>query len=226
MTRVTLFEQSFTNSDGTSVASHCSMDADLAGGLEIHSNGVNAISTGESANRVTASSTDDDGNNPPEFADEQWAEVKVGRDIYNFSPGPMVRLQGGGTGDGYLADPFLFFGGLEILRYDGSSGTFLASGGATTPAVNDDISLEMEGSSLDAKINGTSQVTATDSSHTGGNPGVYCYDGTNTDIGLSFKCGNLYSRKEASEVARTGVRAQAAQLAALRRTHHGRFTGI
>ena len=198
MSRVKIFEQDFVTGDANTLAA-----AFLFGtcpdssGLEVHSNGANGMaSPAEQGNSVEADTLDRNSNVlAATFAAEQYSGVKVGTASLSYSPGAMVRCDSLNKND-YGCDPVTWAGGLEIFRHDSGIWTAIASGGSTVPVVNDWFYIEASGASIEAFINSTSQVSATDATYGSGVPGVYCYDGTDSPIASDMEAGNLFSRRE------------------------------
>jgi hypothetical protein len=101
------------------------------------------------------------------FTDDQYAQVKLTALVSQSRVGVGVRANNAGSGyllyvasgDYYLVK--LVSGAFTILRY-----------GANSFSVNDIIRLEVSGTGLTCKQNGTSFWTETDSALTSGNPGI------------------------------------------------------
>jgi hypothetical protein len=117
------------------------------------------------------------------FDDDQYAQVTL-TSVGSFDEaGPHVRMQS--DGDGYAGVVENQNVRYKIVRIDANAFTTLQNSTGVTPAANDDVYLEISGSSLDLQINGTSRATTTDSTYTGGNPGfsyLYNNDGVSTII--------------------------------------------
>lgn len=86
--------------------------------------------------------------------------------------GPLVRHQSG-------ANTFYVFltDGTACHMYESTAGTFVQVGAnyTNTLALNDVLKLDVTGSTLTPSINGTPLATRTDSSITGGAPGVHVF---------------------------------------------------
>jgi hypothetical protein len=196
MTRVKIFEHDFTGTNGTTLTSAFAFDACPNSSLEIQGNGVDGVGGGgENGNAINqASTTDKDGNTPKAtFAPDQYAEITIKSTGGIAAPGVMVRCDPGNQDD-YFVDPLAFAGGASIGYHSAGTYNFLASGGATTPGVDDKISLEVIGTTLEAFINSTSQVSTTDSNYATGTPGLYGYDDSGSSFGDDFEAGNMFSR--------------------------------
>ncbi len=199
MTRVLIFSHDFTASNGSDLLTEWGFTAcpDTAG-LLVNSNGVyGSAAPAEQGNSLETTTTDGAGDTAKAtFADEQWASI-LNNDTLNFSPGAMVRCEDV-NGDDYACSPITFSTGLEIVRHDAAVYNQIASGGATTPTAGQRFEIEANGSALEVFIDGVSQVSTTDATYATGMPGVYCYDGTASNIGDDFQCGNLFSRTPVS----------------------------
>jgi hypothetical protein len=87
--------------------------------------------------------------------------------------GPAVRLQGGGQ-NGYLGIYYWNFGSPELMifvRYEGSW-TSLASVGTGPLTAGTKLRLVVVGNTISFLVNGVQRIGATDSSFTGGAPGI------------------------------------------------------
>jgi len=228
MSRVKIFSHDFTAGDGSKLASTWLFGTcPDSSGLEIHSNGANGINfSAEQGNSVEPDTLDSTSSAlAATFADAQYAGVKVGVASLSYSPGALVRCDQTGKND-YGCDPVSWTGGLEIFRHDAGSWIALASGGATTPVVNDWLWIEADGDALEAFINSTSQVSVTDSTYASGVPGVYCYDGTNSAIASDMEAGNLFSRRENGLHRRRGQDIAARNVARRIATNPRLFAGV
>src|SRR6476646_1205057 len=108
------------------------------------------------------------------FSNDQYAQARLPNIMAGCcGPGIAVRLA---DSRGY----FLWWGNegsnVTLWRMDGSSSwSFLASSGTLTVAPTDVWRLEAVGNSLKGYQNGILVVEATDSTYTGGSPGIWLY---------------------------------------------------
>ena len=101
------------------------------------------------------------------FTDNQYAQIKLVKFASSSRIGVCVRANTSGTGYLLVASNSEYFL-ISLVSY---SFTLLRSAGLAF-SVNDILSLEVSGTTLTCKKNGTSFWTATDSNIASGNPGV------------------------------------------------------
>lgn len=141
-----------------------------AGAPQIDTNAVrtNAVGT-DSVARYSATT----------FPNNQYSQVKVtALDASATGSGAIVRAASG-TNDYYLVYAEVLFGStaqLTLRKFVGGSSTLIASS-TETFALNDTLYLEVSGTTLKVKVNGTtiSALTSTDSAHSSGWAGVVVF---------------------------------------------------
>lgn len=105
------------------------------------------------------------------FPTDHYSQVTISAD--QDGGGPSVRHQSG-------ANTFytLYTNGVVLQIYEVTAGTFAQLGVdyANNTVVNDTIKLDATGSTLTPSLNGTPLATRTDSTITGGAPGLHCSD--------------------------------------------------
>jgi hypothetical protein len=110
------------------------------------------------------------------WANDQWARITL--NSLNTNAGGVVLRWNGSNGyafgrdnNNHLPDGYL----IEITDADLGTTTVLA-GPTGTPAVGDVIEARIQGSSLTLLVNGNTLLTATDSTITSGQPGLFVID--------------------------------------------------
>jgi len=106
------------------------------------------------------------------WPNDQYSQVvikTVGPDVEGFGAGPMVRAASGAM-TLYFAVPHT--GECELFKIVSGSWTLLAQGG-TAPSVDDVLYLEAQGTALKTKLNGSDELSTTDSDISSGNAGIY-----------------------------------------------------
>lgn len=190
MSDVVIFNQTFD--DDGDLDSQYSMPLFDAGAsaMTATSGGVDGTDTSTKQGHIIETGSVGTRGNLPEdnFDPDQFAEITVDSTVTG-GPGVLVRMS---SGDGYGARP-VGDGTLEIVRFDSGSATSLASGG-TEPTVGQVLRLEVSGTSLTCKVNGTTQVSTTDSNHSTGAPGVYTLNQASQSLFTEFSCGHLSGR--------------------------------
>ena len=178
--------EDFTGSDGTQVNSLADWDGaasgDQSNGLDIYSNSAAPDHANVShSNWWTSDSFDND-----QYA--QGTIVVAGSGMF---VGPGVRCSGtdyGSNQNGYhwMGDS----GSTSYLeKYQGGSWTAIDNGSGFS--ASDEVYMEVEGTSIECKINDVSDISATDSSISSGAAGICGYgDGTGTRLD-NWEGGNL-----------------------------------
>lgn len=107
-----------------------------------------------------------------DYVGEQKSEVKICGSGYG---GVVVRMSfTASPGDtGYMA--VAGYGAVRLYRIDGWNSFTLLGTGSTTIATNDVISLYATGSTISVKLNGTEEISVTDSTYATGIGGVMQY---------------------------------------------------
>lgn len=107
------------------------------------------------------------------FPSDHYSQCVVKADV--DGGGPLVRHQSGATTFYLFADD-----STQCHLYESTAGTFVQLGAtyANNTAPNDVLKLDATGSTLTPSINGTPLATRSDSSITGGAPGLHCFDTT------------------------------------------------
>ena len=119
------------------------------------------------------------------YASNQYSQVEVTSTQLTGGQwvGPAVRLQGGGQ-NGYAGIYYWNFGSPELRVYKRSGGNWaqLGSGYASGPlAAGTQLRLVATGSTISFLQNGVQRIAVTDSSFTGGAPGVMAYGNPKAD---------------------------------------------
>ena len=116
--------------------------------------------------------------NADTFNNDQYSEIVIDTLATGDQFGPMVRMTGTGSHNGYLLFMRLSTDGTTIL-FDASSGTYTSLNdlGAIAWANGDTARLEVSGTTLTAKRNGSSIGTATSSAHSSGSAGIFALAG-------------------------------------------------
>jgi hypothetical protein len=160
------FTENFTDSDGVQLSSHNASWVLRSGGLEIQSN--------ELANNGATGSTE---NCHYWSGDSFNSNHKASATYSNTSSrffGVACRIQSGGSADYYAfyGRNAGSYGERKLVEVTGGVAADLAAD-STRLFLNDIISLEVSGSSLTPKINGSTVLSGpiTDSTLTGGAPG-------------------------------------------------------
>ncbi len=178
----------FTGTNGNEVRSLADWDGALTdalsgGACEIQSNQAQASASGTIGADWYTSET---------FDNNQYATATIKAVTSGVYIGVAVRCSGtdnAGTLTGYL-----FYSDSADGCYidEISNGAYVATiaGPGTVFSVNDVVRLEINGSSLTAKVNGTARLTATDASITTGRPGIAAY-GTGASALDDWEGGNL-----------------------------------
>lgn len=115
----------------------------------------------------------------PSFSTVQRATIT----IYDtgVSRGPVVRMQSSSNASGYLAQISNDNVSLGLYRMDdsGGSGTYTQLGSTVTLsspiAAGDTVSILANGTTLTVYVNGVLQITQTDATYSGGQPGIFVY---------------------------------------------------
>ena len=122
---------------------------------------------------ITCSTGGGDGTawwNANAFSGDHYSQIVYKTDA--DGGGPTVRYQSG-------ADTFyeLYTNNAVLQVYEVTAFTYAQLGAdyANNPAVNDVFKLDATGSILTPSLNGTPLATRTDSSITGGAPGIHCF---------------------------------------------------
>lgn len=177
-------------------------------GLEAHSNGFQGIAGTAEQGEVfdLAPLSNAFGNKDLRVHQaQQYAGVEILSTSYTYSPGALVRGDSANRDD-YGLDPVSFAGGVEIFEHDGGTWGVLATGGGTLPGVNNFLWIEADGNSLEAFVDGSSEVSTTDSSLPTGDVGAYSYQGAaGTAIGGPFHAGSLAINPKAVDYRRNNV---------------------
>jgi len=123
--------------------------------------------------------------NPSQFSQVTLTALNGTTDF----PGVAVLLSGsGGTTQGYICNEDTAL--IQLQRVSGTTNTLLASA-ATTGAIGDILRLEAApGGVLTCYKNGVSTLTATDTTYTSGQPGLFLYGTTATS--KNWSGGNLH----------------------------------
>ena len=108
------------------------------------------------------------------YASNQFSEVAAPTTLTGNAIGPSVRNQGGTNQSMYVAIWYSGNIGLFPINSVGATGASLGgySGPGATPTPGDKLRLTATGSTLTVTLNGTTIITATDSTLTGGVPGI------------------------------------------------------
>ena len=98
--------------------------------------------------------------------------------------GPGVRLQNGGQ-NGYVGFYYWNFGSPELMLFKRSGGGWAEIGGGAYPvsplAAGAKIQVTAVGSKISLLLNGTAVISVTDTSFTGGSPGIVSYGNPTAD---------------------------------------------
>ncbi len=122
------------------------------------------------------------------FTDNQYAQITLSKLASSSSVGVCVRANNAGTGYILVAASNIYYlikrVSYSYVELKSASGTF---------NVNDILRLEVSGTTLTCKQNGTAFWTATDSAITGGNPGVadMSFNASDFSAGDSWEGGDL-----------------------------------
>ena len=127
---------------------------------------------------------------------DMWSAQAFGSDQYSQDEvtstqltggqwiGPGVRLQNGGQ-DGYAGFYYWNFGSPELMLFKRSGGGWAEIGGGAYPvsplAAGTMIELTAVGSKISLLLNGTAVISVTDTSFTGGSPGIVAYGNPTAD---------------------------------------------
>ena len=127
---------------------------------------------------------------------DMWSAQAFGSDQYSQDEvtstqltggqwiGPGVRLQNGGQ-DGYVGFYYWNFGSPELMLFKRSGGGWAEIGGGAYPvsplAAGTMIELTAVGSKISLLLNGTAVISVTDTSFTGGSPGIVAYGNPTAD---------------------------------------------
>jgi Putative esterase len=127
---------------------------------------------------------------------DMWSAQAFGSDQYSQDEvtstqltggqwiGPGVRLQNGGQ-DGYVGFYYWNFGSPELMLFKRSGGGWAEIGGGAYPvsplAAGTTIGLTAAGSKISLLLNGTTVISVTDTSFTGGSPGIVAYGNPTAD---------------------------------------------
>ena len=170
----------FTNSNGTVLPTHNSnwYNAVTNAGMEIQSNQVEPLHNDEHAS----------GNTGCSWSNNQYAEIITVDSGANGTIGAAVRVGGAGNGDyyGYYIGQTTIH---QLFIMNGGSWTELASD-LSPPADGSVIRLEISGTSLQGKDDGVNTLSATNSTHTTGDPGIAAFAAAN-NIGDNWEGGDL-----------------------------------
>ena len=135
------------------------------------------------------------------WTNNQWAEAKVdGTNLIDSTWGIWmicVRVQGGVDFKAYCGGANYYHDGnntYRITRYDFSGVRTVLATGTHAMALNDVVNLEIDGTTLTLRVNGSIEAgPVTDSTFATGNPGLHIqYGGTSTNrLGGTWKAGSV-----------------------------------
>lgn len=171
---------SFTASDGTALTTYSANWTLNSGNFDIQSNSLRSNTGGTE----TAAHWDADAFNADQYAQCVASVLDTG----SGRVGVAVRCNTGGTANYYGA--YWSSASCEVFKV--VSGVFTQLGAAfSAPSTNDVVRLEVSGTTLTLKYNGSSQGTRTDSDLASGAAGVSGYDSGNNGRIDSWEGGNL-----------------------------------
>ncbi len=180
----------FTGTNGNEVRSLADWDGTLTdalsgGACEIQSNQAQASASGTIGADWYTSET---------FDNNQYATATIKAVTSGVYIGVAVRCSG--TDNAGNLTGYLFYSdsadGCYIDKIVSGSYVATIAGPGTVFAANDVVRLEINGSALTAKVNGTSRLTVTDTAITTGRPGIAAY-GTGASTLDDWEGGNLGS---------------------------------
>ena len=118
------------------------------------------------------------------YASDQYSQVEVTSTQLTGGVwiGPAVRLQGGGQ-DGYVGIYFWNFGSPELMLFERNAGnwTQLGAYGTAPLAAGTQLRLVAAGSTISFLENGVPRISVTDSTFTGGAPGIMAHGNAEAD---------------------------------------------
>ena len=160
-----VFQDNFNRADGAIGSNYTAIASTGGTALSIVSNVVESSSTSGHNGGVYY--------NGASVADDQYSQLKLVR----YTARVFVRVTNtGGEYNGYFFEVSTIFNTINIYRYTNNVGQVSLASGTNSTVANDVVYLEIQGSSLVAKINGTTVLTATDSNFASGQPGFYIAD--------------------------------------------------
>lgn len=116
-------------------------------------------------------------NTAATWPNNHWSQltIKILANATDEGMGPSVRMQAtGGAGNAY----FVQASTTETRLYKKIAGAFTQLGSdAAACAVNDVLYIEVQGTTIVVKINGTTVITVTDASISSGNAGIWSSEG-------------------------------------------------
>jgi hypothetical protein len=142
------------------------------GGLAISNNAVIGTQSSADSGDIYAAET---------FGGDQFSQIAVTSTQLSGGQwiGPAVRAQDGGE-DLYVGIYWWNYGNPELLLFKRVNGNWTLLGSASNPtgslAAGTQLNLTITGSTLSFSENGVVEITATDSSLTGGAPAIMAYD--------------------------------------------------
>src|SRR5574343_2079742 len=154
------YTDSFNRADGGLGSAWTNITADV---LAIVSNAVRGGTAGNTHYAHVATATRD-------FADDHYAQITCTAVTGNDSMGPCVRVNGSGCYS--IRADTTSDATRRIVRIDGTTRTVIGTV-TITIAANDVLKLTAEGSTIKAYKNGVRQDTATDSTYSTGQPGMF-----------------------------------------------------
>jgi hypothetical protein len=110
------------------------------------------------------------------YASDHFSEIAAPLTFTGNAIGPAVRMQGSSNS---TTDPLLSMyvviwisGSINLYRGDNTNYTQLGTGYTSSPSPGDRLRLTAHGSTLTVSLNGTTIQTFTDTTYTGGSPGI------------------------------------------------------
>ncbi|OGI65149.1 hypothetical protein A3A95_04190 [Candidatus Nomurabacteria bacterium RIFCSPLOWO2_01_FULL_39_18] len=174
--------QAFTGSDATALTTYDSNWA-LLGGSSAFAINTNAIHSNASATDTMAKW------NIGSFNDNQYIEITLGALASGGYIGGGVRLQSDQSGYGAYSDSNT---AVKIIEWNAGTPTTHYTGTAFSPG--DVLRLEISGTNLTLKQNGTTVTNVSDSTYSSGRPGLVGYGNLTDTRGDDFYAGSLSSQ--------------------------------
>jgi hypothetical protein len=174
----TTLPDSFTGTNGTALATYSSSWTINGGNFQINTNAVAANNNNSDAMATW---------NPISFSNDQYAEVTLSALTSGGYIGVTVRGQVGAfSGYGAYSDSNT---NVKIIKWEAGTPTVLYNGSAF--AASDVLRLEVSGTTLTLKKNGSIVTTVTDSTYSSGRPGLSGYGNLTGSRGDDFNAGSI-----------------------------------
>lgn len=171
--------ETFTDSDGTALATHNSTWSILHGGFSINTNGVYSSLSQDGLAQWTA------GN----FNNNQYSQITLTALSSGNYIGTAVRTQ-----DGVFSGYFVYTDSntaYQIQKYVNGVQTILVNNAGTPFQAGDVLRLEISGTTLTLKRNGSVVTTTTDATFSSGRPGVAGNGTATTTRGDDWSAGDV-----------------------------------